>query len=88
LACINADKDASFTKIKGTLQSLLKTDSDIECKTKTSTNPMFEKGKTADVMVGEKKIGTIGQIDSKVIENFKIRVPVSGFEIALDFFLA
>ena len=47
---------------------------------------MFEKGKTADVMIGEKKIGTIGQIGSAVIENFKIRVPVSGFEIVLDFF--
>lgn len=87
LACISADKDASFTKIKATLQSLLKTGSDIECKTKTSTNPIFEQGKTADVIVNDKKIRVIGQIDSKVIENFKIRVPVSGFEIALsDFF--
>jgi phenylalanyl-tRNA synthetase beta chain len=60
------------------------TDSNTECKTKTSTNPIFTKGKSADVFVGDKKIGIIGEIDSQVIENFKIRVPVCGFEIVLS----
>lgn len=84
LACLSAHKDIDYTEIKSTLQSLLKTDANIDCKTKTSENPMFAKGKTADVIINGKKVGTVGEIDSKVIENFKIRVPVSGFEIILS----
>ncbi|NDB92446.1 MAG: phenylalanine--tRNA ligase subunit beta [Nitrososphaeria archaeon] len=87
LACVSAHKDSGYTEIKSILQSLLKTDSNIECQTKTSQNTMFAKGKTADVIVNNKKIGIIGEIDSGVIENFKIRVPVSGFELILTDFL-
>jgi len=87
LACISAHKDANFTEIKAVLQSLLKTDSDIECKTKTSTNPIFATGNTADILVGDKKIGVIGEIDAQVIDNFKIRMPVCGFEITLSDFI-
>ena len=50
----------------------------------TAQNPMFEQGKTADVLLNNKKIGIVGQISSQVIENFKIRVPVSGFELILS----
>jgi phenylalanyl-tRNA synthetase beta chain len=84
LSCISAHKDANFAEIKAVLQSLLKTDSEIECKTKTSTNPVFANGKTADILVGDKKVGVIGEIASQVIDNFKIRVPVCGFEIMLS----
>jgi phenylalanyl-tRNA synthetase beta chain len=47
---------------------------------------VFAQGRAADVLVGGKKVGIIGEIDSQVIENFKIRVPVSGFEIILSDF--
>lgn len=86
-ACVTAHKDSGYTEIKSVLQSLLKTDSNIECKTKTAQDPMFEKGKTAEILVNGKKIGLVGEIDSQVMENFKIRVPVSGFEIILSDFL-
>jgi len=65
------------------LQSALKTGFNIECKTKTSSHPTFEKGSTAEIIVNDKTFGIIGKIDSKVQENFKIRVPVFGFEIKL-----
>jgi phenylalanyl-tRNA synthetase beta chain len=84
LACLSAHKDAGYTEIKSILQSLLRTDSNIECKTKTAENTMFAKGKTADILIDDKKIGIVGEIDSQVIDNFKIRVPVSGFEIILS----
>jgi len=87
LACLSAHKDSSFTEIKAVLQSLLKTDSDIECSTKASSNPIFAQGKTADIIVDGKKVGVIGEIDQQVIENFKIRVPVSGFELVLSDFI-
>jgi phenylalanyl-tRNA synthetase beta chain len=84
LACVSAHKDSGYTEIKSTLQSLLKTFSGIECKTKTSSHPIFAKGKAADVMINGKKIGIIGEVDSKIIDGFKIRVPVSAFEISVS----
>ena len=29
-------------------------------------------------------VGIIGEIDSKIVDNYKIRVPVVGFEISLS----
>lgn len=48
---------------------------------------MFSKGKTADIMINDKKVGIIGEIESEVVENFKIRTPVCGFEIILSGFV-
>jgi phenylalanyl-tRNA synthetase beta chain len=87
LACVSAHKDSGYTEIKSILQSLLKTNSNIECHTKTSERPIFARGKTADIIIHNKKVGTIGEIDSQVLENFKIRVPVSGFELLLTDFI-
>ena len=87
LACVSAHKDSGYTEIKSILQSLLKTDSNIQCQTKTSESPMFAKGKTADIIVNGNKVGIVGELDSGVIENFKIRVPVSGFELVLSDFI-
>jgi phenylalanyl-tRNA synthetase beta chain len=84
LACISANKDASFTEIKSTLQAVLKTWTNIECETKTFEHPIFARGKSADILIGGKKVGVIGQIDPQVIENFKIRVPICGFELTLS----
>ncbi len=55
-----------------------------EIKTKTSTHDTFEKGRTASILVNGKTIGVMGEINSKSIENYKIRVPVVGFEIHLS----
>ena len=83
LACVSAYNNANFTEMKSVLQSALKIGFSIKCETKTSHHPMFSSGRTADVVVNNKVIGRIGEIDSKVIDNFKIRVPVVGFEIKL-----
>ncbi len=84
LACVSAHNDANFSEIKSIMQSTLKTGFNIECKTKTSSHPTFAKGSTAEIIVDGKPFGIIGEIDSKVKENFKIRVPVVGFEIKLS----
>ncbi|HWP78712.1 MAG TPA: phenylalanine--tRNA ligase subunit beta [Candidatus Nitrosotenuis sp.] len=86
LACVSAHKETSFTEIKSVLQSLLKTASNLDSKTKTAENPMFAKGKTAHIVIDDKTVGMIGEVDSQVIENFKIRVPVCCFEITLSEF--
>ena len=81
---ISAHKDANFTEIKSILQSALKTGFGIKIETKTTTHPTFEDGHCATVILNGKSIGVIGKINSKIIENYKIRVPVVCFEISLS----
>ena len=84
LAGISAHKESNFTEIKSVLQSALKTGFKITIETKTITHPSFTNGRCASVTVNGKSIGVIGEINSKIIEDFKIRVPVVGFEISLS----
>ena len=84
LACVSSHKDANFSEIKSILQSALKTGFNITSNTKTSTHPTFSKGRAAEIIVAGKSYGIIGEIDSKVRENFKIREPVVGFELKLS----
>ena len=86
LAGISAHKDANFSEIKSIVQSALKIGFNIDSETKTSSYPPFSKGKNASILVDNKIVGILGEIDSKVIGNFKIRdeVKVVGFEIKLS----
>lgn len=81
---ISAHQDATFTEIKSILQSALKTGFNIDVETKTFSHPIFEEGRTASISIHGKIIGIMGEINSKTIENYKIRVPVVGFEISLS----
>ncbi len=83
-AGISAHQDSTFTEIKSILQSALKTGFDLDIETKTFSHPIFEEGRTASISVHGKTIGIMGEINSKTIENYKIRVPVVGFEISLS----
>ena len=77
-------KMSASSEIKSILQAALQTGFSLEIKTKTSTHETFEKGRTASILVNGKTIGIMGEINSKTIENYKIRVPVVGFEIYLS----
>jgi len=83
LACVSAHNDASFTEIKSILQSFHITTFGSGCRTATSSNPMFLDGRSADIFVINDKVGEIGEISPEVIDNFKLRVPIAGFEMKL-----
>jgi phenylalanyl-tRNA synthetase beta chain len=84
LAVISAHKDANFTEIKSVLQTILKIGFGIQIETKTAINSSFKNGHCANIIFNKNIIGIIGEIDSKIIDNYKIRVPVVGFEISLS----
>ena len=84
---ISAHKDANFTEIKSVIQSAINIGFGIKIETKTSDHPSFEKGHCASIIVNNTPIGIIGKINSEIIENYKIRVPVMEFEISLTEFL-
>ena len=83
LACLSAHRDVNFTEVKSVLQSLLKTSFDLSCDTVAQKEPMFVDGRTGSIMVSGKRLGTIGEIDPKVSDNFKLRTPIAGFEMKL-----
>jgi phenylalanyl-tRNA synthetase beta chain len=83
LACVSAHNDVSFTEIKSVLQSFLKTTFGLGCRTVTSLNSMFVEGRSADIFVNNDKIGEIGEFSPEIIDNFKLRIPIAGFEIKL-----
>src|SRR5579885_442495 len=83
LSCVSAHNGAGFTEIKLVLQSLLKTGFNLECKTIASKDSIFADGRIASVVVNGKQAGIVGEINPEVIENFKLRIPIAGFELNL-----
>lgn len=83
LACASAHNDVSYTEIKSILQSFLKSGFDVTPATKISSDPLFVQGRTADIIVDGKKVGVVGELAPDVLDNFKLRIPVAGFEIKL-----
>ncbi|MGQ0795725.1 MAG: phenylalanine--tRNA ligase subunit beta [Nitrosopumilaceae archaeon] len=83
LASVCASNDANFSEGKSVLQSVLKMGCGLECKTIGASIPMFSEGRSANIMINEKPIGMIGEISPEIIDNFKLRIPIVGFEIKL-----
>ena len=86
LAGVIAYKESNYSEMKSILQSILKTGFKIDSKTKTPKDNVttFANGRHSDIFVGEKSVGIIGEINSDVLDNFKIRTSVVGFEIQLS----
>lgn len=83
LACVCAYNDASFSEVKSIIQSLFKTGFGLHCTTQMTSMPMFSEGRTANIIINNKTVGVIGEISPEVIDNFKLRTQVAGFEVKL-----
>lgn len=83
LACVSAHADAGFTEMKSVVQSALKLGFGINVRTRAASHPMFEDGSTATLLAGRRTIGMIGQVGRDILSEYKIRVPVAGFELYL-----
>ena len=71
--------------MKSVLQSLFRIGFNIKCETKTlSEHALFTQGRVAEIIVGKNTVGYIGELDSKVLENFRIRTKAVAFEIKLN----
>jgi len=85
LACVIASEETHFSEMKAVLQSLLRIGFNIKCETKTLPNhALFSQGRVAEIIVNKKVVGYIGELDPEVLENFRIRTRVVGFEIKLS----
>ena len=71
--------------MKAILQALLRIGFSIKCETKALSNhALFSQGRVGEIIINRKTVGYIGELDSKVLETFRIRTKVVGFEIKLS----
>jgi phenylalanyl-tRNA synthetase beta chain len=66
------------------MQALLRTCFGKGATTKAAESPFFMAGRCAEIIVDGKIVGAIGEVTPMALENFKLRVPVAGFEIDLS----
>lgn len=84
IAAVLAHKDSTFTEAKSYLQALLKTLLNIELETTMVTNAMLVDGRSGEITVQNKNVGIVGEVSQQIIYNFKLRVPVSVFEVNIS----
>lgn len=75
----------NFTDIKQTLDYLKNTlNLNLTIKEKKEIKTHLIDGRSADIFLEETKIGEIGEIHPKILKNWKIKMPISLFEINLE----
>ena len=60
------------------------TDIKIELKEPEEFPSHFIEGRVAEIILENKRIGFIGEIHPKILKNWKIKMPVSLFEVNLE----
>jgi len=81
-ACISSSM-SSYEDISSNLSSLLK-NIGIEYELIVSNDPSFIKGRCAEIIHNKQKIGVVGEVHPKVLNNWKIEKPVSAFELNIS----
>lgn len=84
VAAVIAYSSANYTEARSYLQALLHTLFGIDVDTEPVDEPPYESGKAAEILFKDKRIGSIGEVSSSVLSNFRIRVPVSAFEVIIS----
>jgi phenylalanyl-tRNA synthetase beta chain len=79
-----AHNNADYTEARSVLQTMLKSSFGKKVTTPASKNPIFINGRCAEILVDNIAVGNIGEITPLAIENFRIRVPVSAFELNIS----
>jgi phenylalanyl-tRNA synthetase beta chain len=89
IAAVIAHSEAGYTEAKSALAALLDSGFKAGFATKASANPLFIKGRCAEIILqDDRNDGTIGEITPLAIDNFRLRVPVAAFEVNLSSLLS
>jgi phenylalanyl-tRNA synthetase beta chain len=83
LAIASSHASASLTEIRGVVEAILGMFGK-ECSFRPTAHPSFMKGRAAEVVVGGKAIGIVGEISPAVLENFGLENPVAAAEILIE----
>jgi len=83
LASVTIHSNANFTEMKAVLDAVLQ-NLETQYKLEETKHGSFIEGRTGEIIVHNEKIGIIGEIHPKVLENWKLENPAAAFEINLD----
>ncbi|MCP8323085.1 MAG: phenylalanine--tRNA ligase subunit beta [Candidatus Methylarchaceae archaeon HK02M2] len=84
LATAISHSTANYTEAKSSLVSLFSQTFDLKVDTIPTFHPSFILGRAAIVRSGKFKLGIIGEIAPVVLENFRLRNPVTVYEVDLS----
>ncbi|MHA1682606.1 MAG: phenylalanine--tRNA ligase subunit beta [Promethearchaeota archaeon] len=83
LACVMYDSSSEYTKIRSVLDSFMEMYG-VTFTAKAASNPFGMDGRTADIYVKNKRIGTIGEIHPEILVNFDLEFPATFLELNLE----
>ncbi|MGH9991130.1 MAG: phenylalanine--tRNA ligase subunit beta [Nitrososphaera sp.] len=86
-AAVIAHAEAGYSEIKSVVQAMLRLCFRKEPSTRAAQNPFFIAGRSAEILVDNKVIGSVGEIVPLALATLKLRVPVAAFELNLGEFL-
>jgi phenylalanyl-tRNA synthetase beta chain len=78
---------AGFAEIKSVAENFL-TSLNVQYSLKMLDHPTFIKGRACEIYVKDKPVGFFGEIHPKVLENWKLEMPVAAFEADLESLLS
>ncbi len=84
LAALTSHDEAGFTEIKSIMQALFSSGFGMTASTKAASDPLFIKGRCAQILLQDRPVGVIGEVSPLAIQNFKLRMPVAAFEVDLS----
>jgi phenylalanyl-tRNA synthetase beta chain len=87
VCAVVAHDSADYTEIKSIVQTLITNGLRKRFLASASSSGLFLHGRGADICIEKERVGHLGEVHPTIIEKFKIRVPVVGFEIDLSPFL-
>jgi phenylalanyl-tRNA synthetase beta chain len=80
LAIFITHNAANFTEIKQVLDYLMRS-LDIEYALKETTDGSFIDGRAGSIIVNNKNVGIIGELNPKVLSEWKLEMPIAALEL-------
>jgi phenylalanyl-tRNA synthetase beta chain len=81
LASLVAHPSSNFSELNSVLNNLAYY-LGFSYRLQKTSHPSFIKGRVGDIVIGEKPVGIIGEVHPQVLENWKIKCPVTVFELS------
>lgn len=83
LSCVIAHEKTNFTEIKQVIEFLCKT-LNLNLSIRELNHKSFIEGRCVSILINDKEVGYLGEINPIVLENFDLLVPVSALELDLE----
>jgi phenylalanyl-tRNA synthetase beta chain len=83
LTAVVSHANASFSEIKSDLDAFF-TNLGLEWQIKETKHPSFIEGRAGVAAIRGTNIGTLGEIDPKILEHWKLENPVAAFELDIE----